>query len=500
MQNTRTAATIPFLDTRPLPLRNDRPRSDDSTQVGTELPWTRGGVRSARALHLVVAWHAHEPYRVGNSAAVTRESTLGRGVGDGCEARVEFVRQRPGLLEPTGGLHCPRLSRAQLRLTPGAERLLVQNIGRCKLLHNGLPTQSAEARAGDVITLEDSLVLLVEERERLWPESAYGSEIGFEFGAADECGLVGESEGIWRLREELRAAAHADAHALITGSSGVGKELAGRALHAWSRRAHGPLVARNAATFPDTLIDAELFGNVKNFPNVGSPERAGLVGEADGGTLILDEVGELPAAQQAHLLRVLDAGGEYQRLGESRARRSNLRVLGLTNRALDELKLDFLARFSLRVKVPDLAERPSDIPLLMRWIWRALAAEQPELKQRFPSANELDADWEPLVEPRLVELLLRSELSHNTRDLERVLRMAVLSSGQRYVGMSPTIEAELSQVTSDVTSVNLDREAIVEALATTQGSPTKAAKQLGLKNRHVLYRLMKKFEIEPRAT
>jgi two-component system nitrogen regulation response regulator GlnG/two-component system response regulator HydG len=353
-----------------------------------------------------------------------------------------------------------------------------------------------------VLTLEDSVVLLVEERKRMWPELPYEGYCDFVFGEADRSGIVGESEATWRLREQLRAAAEADAHALITGSSGSGKELAGRAIHAWSRRAQGPLVARNAATFPDTLIDAELFGSSKNFPNVGAAERAGLVGEADGGTLILDEVGELPSAQQAHLLRVLDAGGEYQRLGESRTRRSNLRVLGLTNRAPEELKLDFLARFPIRLRVPDLAERPSDIPLLMRWIWRELASEQPELRERFPSIRGADTAWEPLVEPRLVELLLRSELAHNTRELERMLRAALAHSGGRYVGVNTTLESELMRDAEgdlEASGLDLDSDTIVAALDAARGSPTRAARSLGLRNRHVLYRLMKKHGIESRG-
>ena len=117
---------------------------------------------------------------------------------------------------------------------------------------------------------------------------------------------------------------------MLLGETGTGKELAARAVHRFSTRADRPLVARNAATMPAGLIDAELFGNARNYPNPGMAERPGLVGQADGGFLFLDEIGELPSELQAHLLRVLDAGGEYQRLGESRVRRSDFRLLAAT--------------------------------------------------------------------------------------------------------------------------------------------------------------------------
>src|SRR6185369_7117992 len=120
-------------------------------------------------------------------------------------------------------------------------------------------------------------------------------------------------------------------------------------------------------------VDAELFGNVKNYPNPGTPEREGLIGEADGSTLFLDEIGELPVHMQAHLLRVLDRGGEYQRLGDSRAQRADLRVVAATNRPLDALKHDFLARLTLRLEIPSLDERRDDIPLLARHLLRRAA-------------------------------------------------------------------------------------------------------------------------------
>src|SRR5262249_66785 len=158
----------------------------------------------------------------------------------------------------------------------------------------------------------------------------------------------------WALRDTVAFAARAEGHVLVRGESGSGKELCATAIHRLSTRGERALVARNAATFPAGLVDAELFGNAKNHPNPGTAEREGegLVGEGDGGTLFLDEIGELPAALQAHLLRVLDRNGEYQRLGESRVRRADLRVVAATNRGVAELKHDFAARFTLAVEIP----------------------------------------------------------------------------------------------------------------------------------------------------
>src|SRR5262249_52388775 len=154
----------------------------------------------------------------------------------------------------------------------------------------------------------------------------------------------------WELRREIALLGSSEEHVLILGESGSGKELVARALHASSRRSTKPLIARNAATFPAGLVDAELFGTAANYPNTGSPERPGLFGQARGSTLFLDEIGELPQDLQAHLLRVLDGAGEYQRLGESRSRTADVRLIGATNRSIDALKIDFAARFKLRLR------------------------------------------------------------------------------------------------------------------------------------------------------
>ncbi len=476
----------------------------ESTELRSELPWSRSGSPPVREhLSLTLAWYPDEPARVGQTAVVSRCSSLGRGVGDGREPRLEFMQQRPGASEPRGSLNSPRLSRAQLRLEPQGDRLRVENVGRCVMLHNGAVAEEALVAPGETLTLADTAVFCLETRSALWPEAASARQRAFDFGSPDEDGIIGESSAAWQLRAEIDAAASGSSHVLIHGASGAGKELAAQAIHRSSARRAGPFVSRNAATLPPGLIDAELFGNIKNYPNAGSPERAGLVGEAEGGTLLLDEIGELPVAEQAHLLRLLDKGGEYQRLGDARVRRANVRVIALTNRDAGALKPDVLARFPVRIRVPSFNERPADIPLFLRHVVQDIGRSEPALMERFGAAGT--GPFEPLVEPRLVELLLRHPLAGNYRELEQLARLALTTSTGRYLQATSRVMEALGgeeggrDAQLDREAPQLDREGLLAALEAAGGSPTLAAQRLGLKNRHVLYRLMKKYEIESKG-
>ncbi len=465
----------------------------NSTVDADELPWDSRARGERARLELVLAWSLDESERLGEAAVVDRPLRLGRGEPEEGVPHARFRPWRPGPARSGHPLQSPRLSRDQLRLSPTPDgRLRVENVGRCPMRVHGAERLEAVVGPGDTLHLRNTLVLLVVRRTLLSPP---GEAADFPFGGPDGLGLVGESEVAWRLRAELSFAARSAHHVLLLGPSGVGKELAARALHSLSSRAGRPLITRNAATLPEGLVDAELFGSARGYPHAGSPERPGLVGEADGSTLFLDEVGELPAALQAHLLRVLDRGGEYQRLGDARVRRADLRLVAATNRPVSALKHDFAARFPLRIELSGLEQRPEDIPLLAQAMLLRAREELARSGAASPIARFFGPDGRPRLHPDLVEALLHHRYSLHTRELHRLLWLAMSSSPGEFLGLSDALRAELTPAAPERGAEPPGREVIVAALAAAGGRPSLAAEALGLSSRFVLYRLMKKYGV-----
>ena len=479
-----------------------RPVARDSTTltVSRLRPRSAAGPRVVPAL--VLAWSATEPWRVGEVALLDPKLgpfVFGRGDAPFAgESSVAFVRQRPSGLEPQPSLQGPGVSRRQLLLTPGNERSLhVRRVGRCPMSVSGNLVEEAEVAPGDVLELDQQLTFLCTTRPlRLPPLDAYPDHAVPPFGEPDPHGIVGESPAVWLLREQLGFAAVANQHVLLLGDSGVGKELAAHAIHALSPRASKTLVARNAATLPPGIIDAELFGNVRDYPNPGMRERPGIIGEADGSTLFLDEIGELPQDMQAHLLRVLDANGEYQRLGDARTRRAQLRLVAATNRDPDDLKHDLLARLTLRVTVPGLDQRGEDIPLLVRRLVLRAAQASPPLGQRFLEGWD-GKHGEPRIAQRLIGRMLRVRCDHHVRDLDQMLWRA-MSTGRGSV-IDDTHEVQegfpVQAGAMGAARVEPSADEVREALRLQDGNVTQAARLLGLPSRFVLYRLMRKLGV-----
>lgn len=456
------------------------------------------------ALALVLLWSVDQPHRAGEAVLFLRSGDsvlLGRGPSQpGDEApRAAFIRQRPGKNEATAPLESPRVSRSQLLITRKGASLELENRGRAKLLFAGAEVDQCTLTDGQVVSVRNQLVFLCVKRSLLaFAETASGAspDSTHRFGQPDTDGLVGESPAAWHLRGRAHFVAQREQHVLLLGESGTGKELVARSIHARSRRRGRTLVSRNAATIPEGLFDAELFGNIRDYPNPGMKERPGMVGEADGGTLFLDEIGELPEKMQTHLLRVLDQDGEYNRLGESRARRSDLRFVGATNRSTDALKHDFVARFVVRVELPSLNERREDICLIIRHLLRRLVQRDPGLKERFFS--EVDGQLHPRIAPELVEALTTHQYTTHVRELETLLWSAITSSSDQWLRLTPEVSAVLAPVTpAAATSFEeVTKEQLLAALERHNQVQSKVWRELGLKNRYVLRRLLKKFDIE----
>ncbi len=246
--------------------------------------------------------------------------------------------------------------------------------------------------------------------------------------------LLGTSPAILRVRRDIELLARSELTTLITGETGVGKELVAHAIHAKSQRASKPMVIVNCAALPDTLAESELFGHLRGSFTGAVEHRAGKFEVADGGTLFLDEVGELPLAIQSKLLRVLQSG-EVQRIGSDRQLRVDVRVIAATNRDLrDEVKAgrfraDLLYRLGVfPLHVPALREHRTDIAVL--------------------SGHFLDVARERLgVGPIRLSVAARKQLQDydwpgNVRELEHTLMRGALRASERYGGQTVLIECE----------------------------------------------------------
>jgi len=307
--------------------------------------------------------------------------------------------------------------------------------------------------------------------------------------------LVAEGSAMKEVLRVVHKVAPTPTTVLIEGESGSGKELIARALHDLSPRAERPFVAVNCGAIPETLIESELFGHVKGAFTDARTARRGLFEEADGGTILLDEIGELPLPVQPALLRVLQQG-EVRRVGDARSTRVDVRVLASTNRDLaaqvqsGRFREDLYYRLNVvQVRLPPLRERQEEIAALSE---RLLARH----------AERIGVEPRPLS-GRAMELLQRYRWPGNVRELENALERALVLSEDDEIGPEALPEAvqralapEPVPATLDANDLSVKRaqrvleaDLIRRALARTQGNRTKAAELLELSPRALLYKI-----------
>ena len=305
--------------------------------------------------------------------------------------------------------------------------------------------------------------------------------------------LVGVSEAIQALRRDIDRAARAPFNVVIEGESGSGKELVARAIHRLGPRRHAALCALNCAALADDLVEAELFGHARGAFTGAIAERKGLFEEADGGMLVLDEVGELSARAQAKVLRAIQEG-EVRRVGENFTRTVDVRIVAATNRSLraaveaGTFRRDLLYRLEvIRVFVPPLRSRPDDIPVLAAHFWGQFTAR---VQSRCTLA------------PETVAALARYDWPGNVRELQNVmaaLAAAVGGRGSVGPGHLPAIIAGQSPggaaPTLDEARRTFEARFVRGALARAGGRRGQAASDLGL-TRQGLAKLMARLGIE----
>jgi len=307
-------------------------------------------------------------------------------------------------------------------------------------------------------------------------------------GATARPALVAESRPMQVVLSQLERIAPSDANVLITGEHGTGKDVIARWIHAASRRANRPLVTVNAGGIAETLFESELFGHVKGAFTDARTDRVGSFELADGGTLFLDEIANVAAKQQAKLLRVLESG-DLQRVGSSRVRHVDVRVISATNADLGaevaegRFREDLLYRLNtVEIRLPPLRERRDDIPRLAAHF----------LQEQSARYNRRVID----LTPGAMRALLDHSWPGNVRELRHAVERAVLMAGgaavtEQDLGLQPP-RSDAAPSLGDLTLEEAERTLIQRALSRHGGNVTKAAETLGV-SRSALYRRLQHF-------
>jgi transcriptional regulator with PAS, ATPase and Fis domain len=310
-----------------------------------------------------------------------------------------------------------------------------------------------------------------------------------------------KSRVMQQIDDLITAMAPSEANVLITGESGVGKEVIANVIHSRSRRAEKPMVKLNCAAFPQAMIEGELFGYVKGAFTGATSDFPGMIAEADGGTLFLDEISEMPTELQTRFLRVLQER-EYRSLGSTKTQKADFRVIAATNRPVQQamaenrLRSDLYYRINtFQIELPPLRERKEDIPPLVASFVRRFSQQL--------------GKPEPSIAPEAFQKLLDYGWPGNVRELQNAIEYAVVLARQSQITvkelpaevqlpvvLQKTERAVASQSSGPARSLEeMERSAILDALAQCHGNKKKAAELLGIQ-RPTLYNKMKRYGIQ----
>jgi transcriptional regulator with PAS, ATPase and Fis domain len=318
----------------------------------------------------------------------------------------------------------------------------------------------------------------------------------YEQGMVEE--LAGNSPAMQRVIRLLQKVAPTDGTVLLLGESGTGKEVLANAVHRLSARKDKPFVAINCAALPEALLESEMFGHVKGAFTGANQDKVGLFEEANGGTIFLDEIGDMAPITQAKLLRVLQ-NGEIRRVGASVSARVNVRIIAATNRDLvlaveeNRFREDLYFRLNVvQIRIPPLRERMEALPSLIQHFIKL--------------ANSRYGKQVTGLDDQTKSLLAHYEFPGNVRELETIIAHAVIMADGPHIravdlpdqvqfGIKPRLRIAHHAERSVMTLVELEKNHIQTTLESLKGNQTKAAKLLGI-SRSTLWRKMKEYGLE----
>lgn len=299
--------------------------------------------------------------------------------------------------------------------------------------------------------------------------------------------MIGSSEKVAAIREYLTQVAGFDSNVLITGETGTGKELAAAMIHENSRRSNRPFITLNCAAIPETLFESEVFGYEKGAFTGATRRQAGVFAEAGGGTVFLDEIGEMPLMAQSKMLRVLE-NREIRSIGSARSVHVDVRVVAATNQPLEELvgqgkfRSDLFYRLNIgRVHLPPLRERKEDISALIAHFLTVLNAEM----------GRAVVGLEPVVRDSLMDYTWPG----NVRELRNVLEATLLTIQSPMIGFKDLPEQYQTKFYHGHAMPFQERERLVSALVAANWNISKTAQQLDCA-RMTIYRKMEQFSLE----
>ncbi len=458
------------------------------------------------------------------------EGIIGQVVKSGKSRVVPRIDEEPEFLDRTGSRN--RITAEQLCFvcvpikadnevigTLSADRLVQADMSR-----NGRKqkTQGGDDTIDELVNLLSIIATMIsqavkikqlaeEEQNVEQPHTLFGNKEPFSYyrqetNPADDteysdkhkpANIIGSSKAMISVFRMIDKIAPTNATALILGESGVGKELVASAIHYKSHRADKPFIKFNCAALPESIIESELFGHEKGSFTGATANREGRFERAEGGTVFLDEIGELSLTVQAKLLRILQEK-EFEKVGGSKPMKADIRVIAATNRDLEKeienskFREDLYYRLNIfPITVPPLRERKSDILMLADYF--------------VEKYNALNFKGVRRISTRAIDMFMRYHWPGNVRELENCIERAVILSEDNVIHgyhLPPTLQTAESSGTPASGSLQqrldaIEHEMIIEALKRTKGNMAKAALQLGLTER-VMGLRVKKFGIDYR--